>query len=164
FAQRVSPLAQPEIEAVAALMQEEYERSDPELLEEGEWHMPYLRDEDWDDAVSYGDLISISVARCARVSYLTQDGVRDQQKDLDLYKRLVEANPMHASPLEHVATPDSWNIRKERIGAEYGIRRLMVDGEIVARRELTLPRVGNFIGWRQHRFDVEMSKGIHSYA
>ncbi|WP_300679581.1 hypothetical protein [Nocardioides sp.] len=45
----------------------------------------------------------VSVARCARVSYLTHDGRRDVEADLGLYARLVEARPPHWSPLEHVA-------------------------------------------------------------
>jgi hypothetical protein len=47
----------------------------------------------------------VSAARCGRVSYLTQDGRRDLDEDLKLYDRFVTADPPHASPLEHVATP-----------------------------------------------------------
>ena len=45
----------------------------------------------------------ISAARCARVSYLTHDGKRENQKDLELYERLRADR--HLSPFEHVATP-----------------------------------------------------------
>ena len=49
----------------------------------------------------------MSVARCARVSYLTHDGqTPDYKKDLALYERLVGSSPLHASPAEHQATPD----------------------------------------------------------
>lgn len=47
----------------------------------------------------------VSAARCARVSYLTHDGVRDVREDVHLYQRLVTAVPPHWSPLEHVAAP-----------------------------------------------------------
>ena len=153
FQQRVSPLAQPEIQAVATLMLAKYESSEPEYLEEGEWHLPYIRYEDWEEAHLI-DLIKVSVARCARVSYLTHDGIRSLDKDLELYQMLITSSPMHASPLEHVATSDSWNIRRESLARP----------DTSSRLELTLPRVGNFVGWRQHRLDVELSKGIQSYA
>lgn len=150
FNQRVSPLAQPEIAKAASLMWAAYASSEPQLLPEGKWHLPYTDDADVGD-LTMPEQIKISVARCARVSYLTHDGVRSPGADLNLYDRLVSADPMHASPLEHVATPDSWNIRTEIAKHPYYA-------------ELRLPRVGNFVGWRQHRFDVEIEKGISSYA
>ena len=45
----------------------------------------------------------ISAARCARVSYLTHDGTREIEKDLELHDRLK--GDRHLSPFEHVATP-----------------------------------------------------------
>ena len=53
------------------------------------------------------DLRKLSVARCARVSYLTHDNKKpDIKKDLELYERLIVSEPLHASPAEHQATPD----------------------------------------------------------
>jgi hypothetical protein len=73
----------------------------------------------------------VSAARCARVSYLNHDGtVPDPTKDLELFKRLVEGERMHASPLEHQATPD--------------LR--MPDGEWD-----NTPLQGNLVGWMQFR-------------
>lgn len=103
--QRDSPLAQPEIRELALCIKFALCNSAPVLLLEGEWHLPYLTDE---EVELYGDAPGgrkISVARCARVSYLTHDGKRDLGKDLDLYEKLVNADPPHWSPLEHVATP-----------------------------------------------------------
>ena len=49
---------------------------------------------------------AVSAARCARVSYLTHDGERPTlEKDLELYRHLVNANPPHMSPCEHQASP-----------------------------------------------------------
>lgn len=48
-------------------------------------------------------LLKISVARCARVSYKAFDGTVDIEKDLKLFKQLVESQPVHASPTEHQA-------------------------------------------------------------
>lgn len=119
--QRCSPLAQPEMRAVAEKMKEAYDGSEPTLVDNGRWHLPYIDvdDHSWastqvpysidglEDRVRYGaDLLTnVSVARCARVSYLTHDGKRDQLEDIAMYERLVSASPPHASPLEHVATP-----------------------------------------------------------
>ncbi len=102
--QRCSPLAQPEIRAAAEAMKAAYDESEPVLVPQGDWHTPYIT---FDDKVDTGpeERVKISAARCARVSYLTHDGRRDIQADLDLFQRLVSADPPHASPLEHVATP-----------------------------------------------------------
>lgn len=102
--QRCSPLAQPEIRAVADMMKEAYDSSIPRGLYDGAWHTPYITEVEqleWHDSIQK----KVSVARCARVSYLTHDGKRDPSADLKLYERLVTAKPPHWSPLEHVATP-----------------------------------------------------------
>jgi hypothetical protein len=46
-------------------------------------------------------LRKLSTARCARVSYLTHDGVRDLKADFDMHDRLSSNG--HWSPFEHVA-------------------------------------------------------------
>lgn len=104
FAQRCSPLAQPELRVAAERMRLAIEASTPTPIPVTGWHLPYILDEDR-AAVGQNLLWRISAARCARVSYRTHDGRRDHQADLDLYQRLVTADPPHASPLEHVATP-----------------------------------------------------------
>jgi hypothetical protein len=111
FAQRCHPDAQPEIRTAAEAMRDAIAASTPAGVGDGEWHLPYLRDGELDELLAAGHDLEIakriSVARCARVSYLTQSGVRDWSKDLELYDRLTTQQPPHASPLEHVATPDS---------------------------------------------------------
>lgn len=130
--QRVSPLAEPEIRVVAEAMLSAYNLSEPKQLEVDDWHLPYIHEQDWWETDAQLDLLrKISVARCARVSYLTHDGKRSLDKDIELYERLVSADPMHASPLEHVATP--------------------ADPEHMA-------PLGNFFGWRQLRHDVEFER------
>ncbi len=101
--QRCSPLAQPEIRWAAEAMRAAFDASTPAPVGLGEWHMPYVRDEDGD--LDLETAKAVSAARCARVSYLTHDGRRDIAKDIELYERLVTARPPHFSPLEHVATP-----------------------------------------------------------
>ena len=104
FNQRCSPLAQPEIRVAAEAIEEAYNASEPKRLAYGAWHLPFIQDEEY---IKYPveTLRKISTARCARVSYLTHDGTKSLEGDLNLYERLVTADPAHASPLEHVATP-----------------------------------------------------------
>jgi thymidylate synthase ThyX len=107
FAQRCSPLAQPEIRVLAEAMVEALNASEPELIEHWRtdcYHLPYISEEE-KTIHSVEILQQISVARCARVSYLTQDGNRDIEADLALYNRLSTARPPHASPFEHVCRP-----------------------------------------------------------
>lgn len=125
FAQRCSPLAQPEIRVVAEMMQDAYHSHEPYRVWYDDWHLPYVDDDELEDwGVEKAKMVS--AARCARVSYLTHDGRRDPGADLDLYDRLVTAQPPHASPLEHVARPD----------------------------RVTPGSRGNFRGWAQLRHDV----------
>jgi len=103
FAQRCSPLAQPEIRAVANAMHDAYKRSVPYLLVTGEYHLPYIGTSD--NYLSDEKKIRVSIARCARVSYLNHNNEFSIEKDLLLYQRLLTADPPHWSPFEHVATP-----------------------------------------------------------
>jgi thymidylate synthase ThyX len=152
FAQRCSPLAQPEIREAAYLMQREYRNSIPEVISEGHWHLPYVsgdeidavlldNDQNWDLTIDerYRILCEVSAARCARVSYLTQDGVRDMGKDRELFERLATASPPHWSPLEHVARP----IKRTEPSVENSV--------------ISLP--GNFTGWVQLRHIVDPNIG-----
>ena len=68
---------------------------------DGEWHTPLLQEDE--AALDVEIRKQISAARCARVSYLTHEGVREIAKDLELYERLK--SDRHLSPFEHVATP-----------------------------------------------------------
>jgi hypothetical protein len=162
YIQRCSPLAQPEIRVVAEMMQAAHKESVPEPIREGFWHLPYIDREDIEAAEKWvldnhgavskkrvtGTLVSMSAARCARVSYLTQDGKREVQADLDLYDRLVTAKPWHGSPLEHPATPDPTNATR----AELAFTDVWGNDRMIER---TIPLIGNFIGWRQLRAEVE---------
>jgi thymidylate synthase ThyX len=101
FELRSAPGAQPEIRAAALKMREAMSESEPRAVALGEWHTPLLqRDERTLDPETQR---RISAARCARVSYLTHDGKREIDKDLELYERLKSGR--HVSPFEHVATP-----------------------------------------------------------
>lgn len=152
FGLRCNPLAQPELRVTAELMMAEYEASEPVLLEDGDWHLPYVSPDELEDGlISDVQLRQISAARCARVSYLTHDGKRDWAKDIELYERLASAEPMHSAPLEHVAKPAPENCHKVNI----------IRGEKPL--ELTLPKYGNVIGWHSLRYDVEATKQYQAF-
>lgn len=106
--------AQPEIKLTASMMEDLYRNSEPQLLADGEWHLPLIYDEDRvaaakqfpDDPLA---LVKISAGRCARVSYLTHDGRRDLAADIELHDRLVASG--HMSPTQHMSrsfTDEEW--------------------------------------------------------
>lgn len=135
FELRCHPDAQPEIQELATAIRDAMADSTPRLLEEGEWHLPYVSDYERQDGYWKGkeiELCKMSAARCARVSYLMHDGgIPSIAKDLELFDRLVGSAPIHASPIEHQATPD----RFDSIDDEW--KRLELHG--------------NFVGWKQYR-------------
>jgi hypothetical protein len=137
--------AQPEIAWVAREMHKLYRESKPNNLAVGQWHMPLLREDDYQEAhtddhddASYEHsemmLRKVSVGRVARVSYLTHDGRRDIREDIALHDKLLAGaetgDPMHMSPFEHVA-------------------QCLADPN---------EQSGNFRGWKQYR---KMIKGEH---
>lgn len=131
FALRCHPDAEPHFQCIAGMMREAMAASTPQPLEYGQWHLPFVSDEELAEICAGGDAVRqryklISVGRCARVSYETHDGRRDPEEDVKLAERLIAATPRHASPFEHVAGP----------------RRR---GEIVK---------GNLRSWRQFRHEI----------
>jgi thymidylate synthase ThyX len=104
FTQRCHEDAQPEIKHIADLMLAAYRASEPDQVGLGHWHTPLIAEDE--RTLPEETLCQLSVARCARVSYLTHDGRRDRDKDLELYARLLGGGANgHWSPFEHVATP-----------------------------------------------------------
>jgi len=101
FLLRCAANAQPEIRKAAHAMREAIDSSTPHAIGIGEWHVPLVQPDEV--ALDVETRKRISAARCARVSYLTHDGKREVDKDLELYDRLK--NDRHLSPFEHVATP-----------------------------------------------------------
>lgn len=114
FALRRHADAQPEMRILADAIWAAMAESTPAPLRPGEWHLPYARPgaplglgDDLIDCEEVPDEIAASVARCARVSYMTHEGkTPTREQDLALYQQLVGAQPIHASPAEHQATPD----------------------------------------------------------
>jgi len=153
FGLRLDRGTQPEMRILAEEMWKEWNDSEPRKLKPGEWHLPWIEDEDWiimQNTVGMNPycieyLRRVSAARCARVSYLSFETQKRStiEEDLRLYDRLVGSRPMHLSPCEHQATPDtkmSWEIK-------------LIGGlPIVQTGYWNHPEEhGNFSGWRQFR-------------
>lgn len=98
--------AQPEMQRTAEVMHKALRESVPVPLRVGEWHTPYMGDSERSQILAMCGLVTdlpfkISVARCARLSYLTHTGKRDTSEDLRLHDQLLAK--AHMGPLEHVA-------------------------------------------------------------
>lgn len=135
FMLRDHPAAQDEISYLIQAIKTAMNESTPQELKEGDWHLPYISEGDC-HLLELEDLLKVSAARCARVSYKTVHGVTSTlEEDVALFKRLApddmgEDNPFHASPTEHQARPSK----------PY---------------EDTLHCTGNLVGWVQHRKVIE---------
>ena len=135
FEQRCHPDAQPEIQALANKMKAAYDASQPKQLAAGEWHMPLVKQDDLNEISDINELIKVAVGRCARVSYLNHDGVRNLADDVKLHDRLLTSKPAHLSPFEHIASalPNS-------------------------------EKRANFTGFQSYRFDVERNRFVEQGA
>ena len=103
------------------------DRSQPQTLYPGEWHLPYAGSMPYAGNIAYEPFAPVSAARCARISYksLATGQASTYADDMALFNKLTADNPKHLSPLEHPA--------------------------------LALPsheRSGNLMGWRSLRKDM----------
>jgi len=162
FALRDEDGAQPEIQIVAKAIREALDASTPRELRPGQWHLPYADTEEdreeatkylWDNhggfSVAKVDelLLKISAARCARLTVKPFDGDGSIPAELERYRKLVVSRPVHASPTEHQATPDTRSqymlIKTGRDGAQEVVRQGL---------DWDNPGLqGNFTGWIQAR-------------
>lgn len=141
--------AQPEIALLAKRMRTEYDKSRPELLRNGEWHLPYvtcikannhqLYLDETGQRISIVEALKISASACAQVSYRKTDTSLD--KASTIYARLIESEPCHASPTEHQATPIVL-ITNGNWRSISGVTHEDLDGNLWS---------GNFKGFIQHR-------------
>jgi thymidylate synthase ThyX len=138
YALRNHSMAQPEIQELARKMLEAHNNSTPEALLPGQWHLPFIEEDDLGMLVHYSItsekddptlFAKVSAARCARVSYLNHEGNKTTiEEDLNLYTRLMGGEIKHASPTEHQAMVPTLN---QTLNNRY-------------------PK-SNLLGWIQHR-------------
>jgi thymidylate synthase ThyX len=104
--------AQPEIRNLALKMQKLYDNRDATLVDTFEYHLPFIN---LIDRLTHSNdtniLRKISVARCARVSYLNHNNkVANAEEDIKLHDQLLASG--HMSPFEHQAlamTNKNWS-------------------------------------------------------
>jgi thymidylate synthase ThyX len=114
FNLRIDKDAEPHMRELAYRIWQEYSASTPKPMIIGDWHLPLIYDDDRQEVYqtlrqqhnySYGAynkmLAKISTGRCARVSYLTHNGVRSIEEDIRLHNQLLQNG--HWSPFEHSA-------------------------------------------------------------
>jgi hypothetical protein len=106
--------AQPEFFELTDCIVKCLEQSESILIVAGEWHTPYVhrfRDnkgvlqylDSTGEKLSKDDAIKVSSSCCAQVSYRKNDDSLEKAKNI--FARLIESEPIHASPIEHQATP-----------------------------------------------------------
>lgn len=157
FYLRCHPDAQPEIQELANQMYAAYTESTPVQLKNGEWHVPYYEDGVWQPTgyVRIGEFdvqdldkhnrtlseaLAISSSCCAQVSYRRLDD--SLEKAQDIFNRLVDSKPVHASPFEHQGTPMWLNKAGTNPLFSEGATHLDSNGHFWS---------GNLKGWIQHR-------------
>lgn len=106
--------AQPEIQTLAFEIRNAIVESKPKILKEGQWHLPYVREEDFPlakfESVKHRleSMIKVSASCCGQVSYRKLND--SLEKALEIYDMLnlpvygtYADDPPHFSPTEHVA-------------------------------------------------------------
>lgn len=126
WALRCHSEAEPHMQNIAEHTREAANASETDRLFEGDWHLPLIGFEG-DEQLSASDAVKVSAGRCARVSYLTMNGVRDTVKDIELHDRL--ANSRHYSPFEHQATSSNDSSLEGNLGHGWLQYRKTINGE-----------------------------------
>ncbi len=160
--------AEPHLQDLARLVKQAIDNADVQILEPGEWHLPYITETDRhmllvDSGRLAGErytstsgvddhndwLRRVSAARCARISYKPFDGDASYEKELERYNMLVTSDRVHASPLEHQATPDT----KSFASVQYEMKPNQIGHQDWVRNEVwDNPHLhGNLEGWIQAR-------------
>lgn len=160
FNLRIHPDAQPEFCMLAYKMYKAMQESEPFLLKEDEWHLPYLkRSRGEQGEIQYypkGVLVSkyleleeaqrISASCCAQTSYRKSDD--SLEKADKVFDMLINAEVIHSSPFGHLATPA---VFKETIEISNVFEYLeKVEGVTHVRKDGT-PCSGNLTGWISYR-------------
>lgn len=141
WAQRCHSAAQAQFQKIATMAYKAWQASTPRLLDFGEWHLPYLDDDDREN-LDLEAAKMVSSARCAAVSYHRQGEARDYEVLIGVFKRLTGGAdgtmPGHWSPLEHVARP----LEVDRDPYLREVNALGQQGDCFS---------GNYRGWYQYR-------------
>ena len=139
------------IQKIAEMMWDTMNESTPEPLSDGMWHIPFMARMDSSQFISKTgkdvteEMLKISTARCARISYKTlgDNPKIDYEADIKLHDRLLESK--HLSCFEHCAKAMSeeeyQNFRKGYTTASF--------------RGKTIGWANNYRGFIQYRYLIE---------
>lgn len=105
FALRDHEAAQDEMQILACAMKEACNKATPKGLEKGEWHLPFVTDEERASRPLHLCILA-SAMRCGGVSYFRQGLGREFMDAALKAQDMAKSVPCHASPFEHQATPD----------------------------------------------------------
>lgn len=113
---RADAEAQGEIEELANLIQQARNELQYHVLEEGQWHLPFVTrkwknidstlhyfDPESNQEISLEEALNISMSVCAQTSYRKADTSLEKAEDMKV--KLFTGRKVHASPSEHQATP-----------------------------------------------------------
>lgn len=147
YFQRIHPDAHPDMFETALAMGVAMRDSTPKQLYcDNEWHLPFIDKADFDAHPEFRrdyEWKKVSVGRCARISYLNHNGVRDVAEDIALHDRMMEHG--HMSPYEHVARP----MREKELQCGDAVWQPNTGWKQLA------PFNGNFKGWVQYRKEIQ---------
>lgn len=168
FALRNHPDAQPEFKILAELLWYEQQQSTPIELKPGQWHIPYVETLNHvngdviyiNPRIKEGNVIieqltleqalMVSASMAAQESYRKSDN--SLEKASSIYSRLIDSQPVHASPVEHQAQamdftsalelPIGYGPATTFMRGNPGITHIDRNGNFWS---------GNFRGWIQNR-------------
>lgn len=145
--------AQEEIQAPARLIRDAFDLSEPRLVNEGEWHMPFIAENELELVASSPEMMRmVSAARCARISYISFDELEPNlEKDIDRARMLAASG--HMSPFEHVATPLTAAEMLVRAEMAEVVRESDLDPSSKAFLINATEMSANVRGWKQLRRD-----------
>lgn len=148
FRLRTHKAAQPEMQIIAKLMRDAFEKSTPRTLSPGEWHLPYVKPLETRVGYAQEVLVQSSVVRSAAVSYERQDAERSHEQIAKRHDEMLVS--AHWSPFEHaakVATEEELRRHAMYLWTDYGDEE--IGGFIPA-------YIGNFRApWLQYRKTFE---------
>lgn len=158
-----TPVARPEVYKTAKLMRDLYEASEPTQLEDGDLHLPFVKDEEIKGSFSDHPYETaddawqmVSAGRCARISYgYFLDAEHTQtlwdespQKGWQRAEKLKTAG--HMSPFEHPAQPFSgthWDIVRSAQGYIDDFPKGILPQAQIDQMKASLEFSGNLRGW-----------------
>ena len=139
------------IQKIAEMMWDTMNESTPEPLSDGMWHIPFMDRMDSSQFISKTgkdvtkEMLKISTAKCARISYKTlgDNPKIDYEADIKLHDRLLESK--HLSCFEHCAKAMS---EEEYQNFRKGYTTASFRGE-------TRGWANNYRGFIQYRYLIE---------